>query len=99
MLNQIVLVGRIAEINKEEKGATIKLLVKRTFKNEEGVYEDDCIPVKLSVGIASNTIEYIGIDDIVGVKGRIQMCDNSIQLIAEKVTFLSSGRPRTEEGE
>lgn len=100
MLNQTVFVGRIAEINKKVKGATVKLNVQRTFKNEEGVYEVDCIPVELYGGIAANTLEYIGEGDIVGIKGRVQMKGESIQVIAEKVTFLSSGKSETkEEGE
>ena len=45
--------------------------------------------------IAMNTSEYCHKGDIVGVKGRIQRIDSTseLQLIAEKVTFLSSKSP------
>ena len=57
MLNQIVLVGRITsdlEINEVEnkKVATITLAVPRSFKNINGEYETDFVPVTLWNGIA-----------------------------------------------
>ena len=97
MLNQIVLVGRIAsdlEINETKdnrKEAIIKLAVQRNFKNENGIYEIDFIPCTLLNGIAENTVKYCKQSDLIGVKGRIQSNnDKSIVIVAEKVTFLTS---------
>lgn len=104
MLNQIVLVGRLArdlEIKELENGGKvceITLAVPRSFKNLEGVYETDFIPCTLLGSVASNTAEYCRKGDLIGVKGRVQRKGNDytansfpiLELVAEKVTFLSS---------
>lgn len=99
MLNQIIVVGRLArdfEINKIESGeyAKIVLAVPRSFKNEDGEYERDFIEFILRGNIATNTKEYCKSGDVLGIKGRIQSVkvedEYKIELIAEKVTFLSS---------
>lgn len=96
MLNNIVLVGRIVndlEIKENENGVkqvNMVLAIPRNFKNANGEYETDFIPVVIYKGIAENVSEYCKKGDIVGIKGRIQMQDNNIQIISEKVTFLSS---------
>lgn len=92
MLNQIVLVGRLTidpEI-KERKGCVITLAVPRSFKNIDGEYETDFIPCRLYGNIAENTVEYCKKGDLIGIKGRVQSTDNGIEIITEKVTFLSS---------
>ena len=95
MLNQIVLVGRLVENPKVEKEdgkekSVITLAVQRSYKNEDGIYETDFINCVLWNGIASNTEEYCNKGDVIGVKGRVQGNDGKIEIIAEKVTFLSS---------
>ena len=106
MLNQVVLVGRLTRdisANKSDKGskvATITLAVPRSFKNMEGNYDTDFIDCVAFDLIAENTKEYCSKGDIIGVKGRIQSKlvekegkkENVLELIAEKVTFLSSKR-------
>lgn len=95
-MNQIVLVGRITsdlqinETENERKCALITLAVTRNYKNENGIYEADFIPCVLWNTIAVNTCEYCKKGDVVGVKGRIQNIEDKIEIIAEKVTFLSS---------
>lgn len=105
MLNQVVLVGRIVvdpEITKTENNKKMTILtvaVPRAYKNMEGAYDTDFIKCVLWAGIAETTCEYCKKGDIVGVKGRIQskvreLEDKtkkySIDIIAEKVTFLSN---------
>ncbi len=101
MLNQIVVVGRMVsdpQINETENGkvATITLAVPRSYKNENGEYETDFIPCVLWKGIATNTCEYCKKGDLIGIKGRMQSIENKLEIIAEKVTFLSS-KPTKEE--
>lgn len=92
MMNQTILIGRIVkDVEKEGNLAKIVLAVLRSFKNEEGVYETDFIPVKLFQPIADNALEYCKRGDLVGIKGRIQS-DNGIEIIAEKMTFLATNR-------
>lgn len=112
MLNQAVLVGRLVkdvevkELESGKKVANITLAVSRPFKNEEGIYETDFIDCTLWEGVAQNTKEYCKKGDIIGVKGRIQTNNyefedgekrKSTQIIAEKVTFLSSNKKEKED--
>lgn len=100
MLNQTVLVGRLIndpEVKKLDSGkevANITLAVPRAYKNEEGVYETDFIDCTLWNSVAKNTAEYCKKGDLLGVKGKIQttMVDDKkvIEVVAEKVTFLST---------
>lgn len=93
MLNQIVLVGRLVqdpEIKELEKVGYITLAVSRSYKNRNGEYDTDLIPVTLFKGIAENTKAYCKKGDMVGVRGRIECENGKINLIAEKVSFLSS---------
>lgn len=83
-MNQLVLVGRLQEINKE--GGYIILKQTTTYKNVDGVYEDYTNKILLFGEVLNNLVEYCKINDIIGVKGRIE--NNIIK--GEKITFLSS---------
>lgn len=103
MLNQTVLVGRMVsdpQITETENGGkvtTIKLEIPRSYKNTNGEYETDFVPCVLLNGIAINTCEYCKKGDLLGVKGRIQSKENNIEIIAEKITFLSSSSKKEAE--
>ena len=111
MLNQIILVGRLTRdinVHKSDKGvkvATISLAIPRSFKNMDGNYDTDFVDCVAFDAIAENTSEYCGKGDIVGVKGRVQSrtiekdgkTEYLVEIIAEKVTFLSSRRVEDEE--
>ena len=104
MLNQLILVGRLAkkpelkETEKKKKYSHILLAVPRSFKNMDGNYETDFIDCTLWDHIAKNTVEYCECGDILGIRGRLQ--NNvyekedkkvyALEVIAEKVTFLTS---------
>ncbi|MGN1370878.1 MAG: single-stranded DNA-binding protein [Candidatus Coprovivens sp.] len=105
MLNQLVIVGRIAkdiELKESENGkkyTNMILAIPRTFKNVNGEYDTDFLTVTLFEGIAENTAQYCKPGDLIGIKGRIQNrpysgSDENIkylmEIVAEKVTFLSS---------
>ena len=110
MLNQIILVGRLTRdisVNRSEKGvkvATISLAIPRSFKNSEGSYDTDFIDCIAFDTVAENTSEYCNKGDIVGIKGRVQTKvvenedkkENKLEIICEKITFLSS-KPKEEE--
>lgn len=106
MLNQIVLVGRIVEDPTLEEGkGKMTIAVQRSFKNAEGEYETDFIPVTLWNGVAQNVTEYCKKGDIVGIKGRIQRYNSNeftanglpiIEIVADKVTFLTSKKTEEE---
>ena len=104
MLNQTVIVGRIVkdpalkETDSGKKVTNITLAVPRSFKNMNGEYETDYIPCVLWKGVAESTTQYCKKGDLVGIKGRIQSRSYEteeekryvVELIAEKVTFLTS---------
>lgn len=105
MLNQTVIVGRLVkdpELRVTETGkkvTRITLAVPRAFKNLNGTYDTDFIDCTLWTGIAECTTEYCQKGDMLGVKGRLQTQvydkddgtkKKTTEVIAEKVTFLSS---------
>ena len=109
MVNQIVLVGRIAKVPETKvtengkKYATLTLAVPRNYKNANGEYETDFLDCTLWAGVAESTSEYCGTGDMVGVKGRLQtrIVDapdgtkrRKTEIVAEKVTFLTSSPNR-----
>lgn len=101
MLNQIVLVGRVfseIELKKLSNGKTVAnliLAVPKSYKDANGEYKTDFIRVTLWDSIAKNTSEFVTTNDLIGIKGKIT-CDDAeknLQVVADKVTFLSS-KPR-----
>lgn len=99
MLNQVVIVGRLVKkpiVEENENGkkvCNIILAVPRSYRNTEGVYDTDFIKCTLCDDIVEKTVEYCDKGDLVGVKGKLQcLSGNELQLIAEKISFLSSGR-------
>ena len=104
MLNQIVIAGRlvsdpqIVTTENNKKRTYITVAVPRSYKNVDGTYDTDFIQCTLWNGIAESTCEYCKKGDVVGVKGRIQTSNYekngetvySMDIIAEKVSFLSS---------
>lgn len=88
MLNQVVLVGRISQL----KPNKVIVAVPRSYKNAEGEYDTDYIPIKLTGGIAETTLDYCKKGDMIGVKGRLMMEHGDLVIMAEKVSFLSSGK-------
>ena len=107
MLNQVILVGRLVkspELQLTETGrkmSLITLAVPRSYKNINREYDTDFLDCTLWTNIAENTAEYCKTGDVIGIKGRVQSRlvekedgtkIKKTDIIAEKVTFLSSGK-------
>ena len=113
MLNQIILVGRLTrdvQLKKTDNGKkveVISLAIPRSFKNMDGLYDTDFVDCILWDQVASNTSEYCHKGDILGVKGRVQSRiyeeedkkKYRLEVVAEKVTFLSSKNGKETEDE
>lgn len=113
MLNQVILVGRLVkdpEVVETENGrkvSHITIAVPRSFKNENGEYDTDFLDCTLWNFVATHTTEYCKKGDIVGIKGRLESNtfekegkkQNSMNVVAEKVTFLSSNKSKDNENE
>lgn len=98
MLNQVVIVGRLVSkptVEENESGkkvSEITLAVPRNFKNDEGVYDTDFIKCILWNSVAEKTAEYCNKGDLIGVRGRLECLNGNMQLVIEKISFLSSGK-------
>lgn len=96
MLNQFMCVGRVVnnpmEITNEEgkKYVEISLSIPRSYKNELGEYETDIINVVLYNTIAKSTLEYCKKGDLIGIRGRVENNNGRFEIIADRVSFLSS---------
>lgn len=103
-MNQIILVGRLTadpvlkELEGGKRVCNINVAVARPFKNHDGIYETDFIPVTLWQGLAENLNQYCVKGTLVAISGRVQMKSSyvndvsiqSIEVIGERVNYLSS---------
>lgn len=87
MLNQVVLVGRISRL--VENGKSFSIKVPRAYKNVEGEYENDIISISASPTLMGH-LQMVGLNDLVGVKGRLSTDNGRLKVIAEKITYLSA---------
>lgn len=109
MLNQVIFVGRLTadpEVTTTKNGkevSNITLAVPRSYKNKDGEYETDFVDVALWDKVAGATAEYCKKGDLIGIKGRVETNNyeteagekrKSTQIIAEKITFLSSAKEK-----
>lgn len=96
MNNGYTLVGRLKDkgIIKEGRNGKycrMQIRVTRPFKNANGEYETDMIKITLRNDLATKLHEWCKIEDLVGVKGRIESTPNgNTILVADKLTFLAS---------
>ena len=111
MLNNVMLVGRLAnDIEKKtleggKEVLKISLAVSRSYKNPDGIYETDFIDCVLWDELANNLSEYCRKGDVIGVRGRLQVSTyekddikrKAVEVVAEKITFLSSKHKDEEE--
>jgi len=100
MLNQIILVGRvknITDISDKEKNISkmdLELDIPGRDKNDP----TETINVKVNNAIAQHAMEYLQLKDVVGIKGKIKRNENNeMEIITEKLTFLSSARKDEEQ--
>ena len=84
-MNTIVLVGRITSF----EGNEVTISVNRNYKNEDGIYMSDSIPVRLSANIGEKMKEFCKIGDVIGVKGRLEN-RGGVVVMADKVSFISA---------
>lgn len=114
MLNNVVLVGRLTsdpelkEVGKEGKVVNFTIAVPRSYKNEEGDYETDFIQCNVWNKIAENMSEFTKKGDLIGVKGTLQSSSYDdkdgnkrykTDVRVDKVTFLSSKKEESKDGE
>ena len=95
-MNEYVLVGRLKDkgIIKEGRNGKycrVQVAITRPYKNSNGEYETDMIKITLRNDLATKLHEYCELEDLIGVKGRIEGTSNgNTILVADKLTFLAS---------
>lgn len=103
MLNEVTMVGKLVDnplcvdVDKDNKKYTyITIAVPRCYKNKAGLYETDYIDWTLIGVLGENTYNFCKKGDLIGIKGRVQTTkienNKVIELMAEKITFLSSNK-------
>ena len=84
-MNNVILVGRITSF----EGNEVTVSVTRNYKNEDGIYMSDSIPVWLSANIGEKMKDFCKIGDVIGVKGRLEN-RGKVVVMADKVSFISA---------
>ena len=84
-MNNVILVGRITSF----EGNEVTVSVTRNYKNEDGIYMSDLIPIWLSANIGEKMKDFCKIGDVIGVKGRLEN-RGEVVVMADKVSFISA---------
>lgn len=92
MCNNFVLVGRLVTTSNVEDGDVILTIGLRKEDSEE----QELIPICLKGTIANSVNEYCEKGSIMGIKGKIINKEDKIELVADKVTFISSKKEEKE---
>lgn len=103
MINQVVLVGKVAKMPVMKEGSagvkisTCVLEIEKGFKNGLGVFESDFVTIVMWPGIAMTMMDVAKIGSMVSIKGRLQSHTfetsekqriTLTEVIAEKVGYL-----------
>ncbi|MBQ6654881.1 MAG: single-stranded DNA-binding protein [Erysipelotrichaceae bacterium] len=94
MFNQIVIVGRIEELqadySEDRLNGMIRIAVEREFPESNSEYLTDHFNVRLWRGMVETIKENYGAGDLIGINGRIQTePETGLPLIiAEKVSLI-----------
>lgn len=109
MLNKAVIIGRITrdlELKHTQSGVAVTnftIAVDRNFKNAQGEYDTDFIPVVVWRQQAEHCCKYLGKGRLVAVSGRIQVRNYdddqgvrryATEIVADEVQFLDWGEKK-----
>jgi len=112
MVNQLILVGRLTRdpetkiLEDGRKVSDVVLAVQRGFKNMDGNYDTDFIKISVWEGLATAIESYCVKGTMIAVKARVQSYKyeleddkklNMLEVIAERITFLSSSQKQESE--
>lgn len=84
-MNNIIMVGRIFQLRKNE----IIIAVNSNKKDKKKNFIHYKVVITVANGIGKKVLEYCHQGDIIGIKGHIE--DNN-KIVADKVSFLSSAK-------
>lgn len=85
-MNQVVMVGKIVEIGDDN----ITIFISREVTDDSKEQISDLVTITLSEKIYNLTKLYCSIDDLIAIKGYATTKDDKTQIVAERVSFLST---------
>lgn len=88
--NQVMLVGRIVNMESNEERVFLTLLASKNYKNDEDIYENVLIPCLMSDDISNVVQRYCKEEDIVSIRGSLENDDDKLYVFTDKVTLLKS---------
>ena len=89
MLNQVILVGRVSHINKDEEEEKIISLRVEIERSHDPIIIDKPV-VEIPEAMTDTISQYLKKGNMVGIKGRVECnSDEGSTIVAEKITFLS----------
>lgn len=96
-MNQVYLVGRLTNniMLREDKDTMCILSLETLYKENKQVIE--CLFTNTE--LCEKIYKHLKINDVIGVKGHLEVVKNEICVICEKVTFLSSKESEVKENE
>lgn len=89
-MNQVVLVGRIADMETKKNGLKLIISVNNSYKNSNGVYESNLIPCIVKGSIIGPTQECCMKGSIIGLKGSLKSDKQHLYVSTDKITVLST---------
>jgi single-stranded DNA-binding protein len=87
MLNQVILVGKLSKILKQEKDYYLILEVEKDFRENDGILKVEKIKCGVWRGIADSVEDYYQIGQYLMVVGRLETINNELIVIGEKINY------------
>ena len=99
MLNLVALSGKITKVYRDEKGRFFMLLaVERDFREKDGNVLDDILTCTLWQAMFESIEEYYRPGQTVTISGHLEVIDDKMVVIGEKIAFSQRyARCRTKE--
>ena len=100
MFNQIILVGRISDLqadySQDRLNGCVTIAVERAFAESNGEYLTDYFDIQLWRGMVETLRDDYRPGDLIAVNGRIQNdgSKEKLQLIAEKISLIRRSEAR-----
>ena len=87
MLNQVILVGKLSKIIREETQIYLILEVEKDFRENDGILKVEKIKCGVWRGIADSVEDYYHPGQYLIVVGRLETINDQLIVIAEKLNF------------
>jgi single-stranded DNA-binding protein len=87
MLNQVILVGKLAKILKQEKDYYLILEVEKDFRENDGILKVEKIKCGVWRGLADSVEDYYQLGQYLMVVGRLETINDELIVIGEKINY------------